>query len=202
VTLERGPHLRLFVAIELPSEWLEALRAMQELLRRGFEAGPEPRPLLRWVRPEGIHVTLKFLGATPESMLPEVEAGLRRAVPHSVAATILLDKPGMFPDRGSPRVLWAGVTGDFAALGTVAARIDAEMAKLGFEIEKRPFAPHLTLARVAEGSVRLPRIRYEEVIASVAIPRAPPLQVDRISLIRSHLGPGGARYERLAGYPP
>ena len=66
MTAGDGPHLRLFVAVELPSEWLEALRALQELLRRAFENGAEPRPLLRWVRPEGIHVTLKFLGATPE----------------------------------------------------------------------------------------------------------------------------------------
>jgi 2'-5' RNA ligase len=97
-------------------------------------------------------------------------------------------------------VLWAGVQGDREGLIALAMRIETACQGLGFPRERRFFEPHLTLARAKDGNVRID----EELagrLRTVALPPAPELTVERVSLIRSHLEPGGARYERLGSWP-
>jgi 2'-5' RNA ligase len=202
VTAVRERALRLFVAIELSPAWLEALAEAQRRLRRLVEGAGGPR--LRYVRPEGIHLTLKFLGSVPESRLAAVTVALDAATSDWAPISLVMGRPGAFPQSGSPRVLWAGVEGASAAdrerLQRLAERVEARLAAAGFPREDR-FQPHLTLARVPDDTGRDQRAFIAAAVARLAAPRPAPLRVDHISLMQSHLGPGGARYERLAAFP-
>ncbi|MBI1885218.1 MAG: RNA 2',3'-cyclic phosphodiesterase, partial [Chloroflexi bacterium] len=130
---------RLFVAVELPPAAKEALVRLQEALRRQGLAS------WRWVRPEGVHLTLKFLGETPVERVPEVERAVSEAVAGTSAFEMALAEPGAFSDRRGPRVLWVGLSGDVSRLAEVQRRLEERLAATGFPREERPFSPHLTL---------------------------------------------------------
>lgn len=192
-----GPRLdvlRLFVALELPEEWTQALARMQADLRaRGLAR-------LRWVRPEGIHLTLKFLGEVPAPRLAGIDAALRGAVARAPDFALRLGAPGTF-GRGSPRVLWVGIEGDLDRLAALQRRVEAVLAPLGFPPEGRPFAPHLTLARVPEAAPPDLRRAVAPAVEWLRVPPAPDFRVSRVSLMESRLGPGGAVYICRGGYP-
>jgi 2'-5' RNA ligase len=207
----REPSLRLFVAIELSEAWKQALAGLQNAMQEALSQRPETEAVrVRWVRPEGIHLTLKFLGQVEESRLAKIDWALRSAVPESPAIELVLGRAGSFSDRRSPRVIWAGImepqpSGPHRAQHTrlfrLADAVETWLSAAGFSRERRSFAPHLTLARLPEDLS--PQLR--EAVAAVTnvlpIPQTPPLTVESVGLIRSHLGPGGARYERLSAYP-
>lgn len=185
--------LRLFVAAELPAEVREALAALQaELKRRGLEP-------LRWVRPEGIHLTLKFLGETPADRLPAICKALAQAVKGVPPHRLSLGTPGSFGNRRGPQVLWVDLKGDLAVLGQLQRQVEEELKAVGFPREKRQFAPHLTIARVRPESARALAARIADLLRQVEPPRGE-VGVREISLIRSTLQPGGAVYERLDAF--
>lgn len=175
--------MRLFVAVEIPSEVLEALARLIEDLRRDA-------PGVRWSDPSRIHLTIKFLGEVDEAAASELSARLERAAA-SVAggAGVLVRGVGTFGGR-SPRVVWAGVE----APGLVPLRdaVEEAAAACGFPRESRPFKPHLTLARLKKPSPRL----------GAALARQAGREIGRFearscALIRSLLRPDGAEYLRL-----
>jgi 2'-5' RNA ligase len=185
--------LRLFVAIELPGEVREALGRLQhELQRRGLEN-------LRWVRPEGIHLTLKFLGETPAERVPDIEAALFRAVNAVAPHKLALNGLGTF-GGSRPRVLWLDLTGNLDAIGWLQDRVETETEELGFQRDARPWAPHLTLARVHPETAREIVNRLPAALDAVR-PPSDSVPVREVSLMRSTLRPGGAVYERLAAFP-
>lgn len=190
-----GPSLRLFVACELPGEAREALAAVQRLLQ---EQGAEG---LRWVRPEGIHLTLKFLGEVPARRLEAIERVLARAVREPFRFSVRMAKLGSFGGSTGLRVVWVGLEGEVEGLARLAARVDAVLEPLGFPRERRPFAAHLTLARVKEGASPQDRRRLFDLLRSMEQPSLPALTLDVVSLMRSTLEPGGARYQYLARFP-
>lgn len=190
-----GPSLRLFVACELPDEARDALAAVQRLLReRGAEG-------LRWVRPEGIHLTLKFLGEVPARRLEAIERVLARAVREPFHFSTQLAKLGSFGGSTGLRVVWVSLEGEVEGLARLAARVDAALEPLGFGRERRPFAAHLTLARVKEGASPQERRRLFDLLRSLELPPLPAVTLDAVSLMRSTLEPGGARYQCLARFP-
>lgn len=193
----RDPQLRLFVAAELPESWIAALGTLQDTLRGALD----PALRLRWVRPEAIHLTLKFVGEVPESRRASVESALNQAVPEPPNLIISLHRIGVFSDRRAPRVVWAGLTGDTVGLIRLAQRIDTWLHASGFRLEKRGLTPHLTLARIPYALPGEGRQAFEVALAAAAISAMPSFTVERVSLMRSNLGPGGARYERLAVFP-
>jgi 2'-5' RNA ligase len=157
---------------------------------------------LRWVRPDGIHLTLKFIGAVAEDRLPVIQEQLARAVPTMPAITLTLGWAGSFSDRRAPRVIWAGVYSSQAdELRRLAESIETWLAAAGVAREKRGFAAHLTLARLPQDLPEATRRRVAELTTGVALPEVPPFSAERVSLMQSHIGPGGARYERLAAFP-
>ena len=183
----------MFVAIELPGEVREALSRLEhELQRRGLEK-------LRWVRPEGIHLTLKFLGETPKERVPAIQDALAGAVEDAAAHELSLGKLGTF-GGSRPRVLWVDLTGHVDAIRRLQERVESAMNGFGFEREARGWSPHVTLARIR------PEMARE---AAGAIPRAmsdvetPPgvIPVRDVSLMRSTLRPSGAVYKRIAAFP-
>lgn len=188
--------LRLFIACELPAEVHAALADLQRDLRGAGAEG------LRWVRPEGIHVTLKFLGETDAARLPAIRSALATAVPDPLSIALQLSGVGSFGGRGSLRVVWVGLTGDLPPLSLLARTVDGAMAALGFDRERRPFAPHLTLARVREEVLPPARARLADLLAAYRPPPLPAFTADHVSLVQSRIGPGGAVYTALATFPP
>lgn len=187
--------LRLFIAVELPQEWTEALAATQAALRRrGLER-------LRWVRPEGIHLTLKFLGNVEERRVPELTQALTHAAAGSAPLRLDLGEPGVFGPPARPRVVWRGVRGDLAALTRLWQAVEAQVGPLGFPQERERFSPHLTLARVPQDVPGDTRAAIGAALKDTRASGASPLLVQEIALMRSQLGPGGARYTRLAVAP-
>jgi RNA 2',3'-cyclic 3'-phosphodiesterase len=196
-----GETMRLFVAVELPQAWTEALAQMQRRLAALLETPQTPR--LRWVRPEGIHATLKFLGGSvPADLLPDIERAIGGVVTSSPDLRLRLGQAGFFTGPGhSLRVLWAGLQGDVQALGSLAGAIDSALQPVGFGGERRPFEAHLTLARTSDRHIITVDQALRDRLRTVELPEVQELLVQRVSLMRSHLERGGARYERLASWP-
>jgi 2'-5' RNA ligase len=201
VTTERS--LRLFVAVELPESWLQGLASLQEGMKAALAKDALAGGVrVRWVRPEGIHLTLKFIGEVAPQRLEVIREQLARAVPEPPRITLTLGRAGSFADRRAPRVVWAGVYSDQAdALRRLAEGIETWLAAAGIPRERRGFASHLTLARLPNELPDDVRRRVAEVTTSVEGPEVPPFLVEGVSLMQSFLGPGGARYERLGRWP-
>lgn len=182
--------LRLFIAIELDHGLLQALGDLQtELRKRGLDG-------LRWTRSEGIHLTLKFLGETPESRVPAISEALRKGAAGHRRQTLSLGGLGTFGGRRNPRVLWVDLEGDLDALAALQASIDDELAAIGFPKEDRSFSPHLTLARVRPETARELADAIARAIEGVKVPRAE-IAANEVSLMQSTLGRAGAVYNRL-----
>jgi 2'-5' RNA ligase len=195
------PSFRLFIALKLPDAWKSALGALQDEMRGALHQrfGDSVRP--RWVRPEGIHLTLKFLGATPASRVAAAETALRHAVPSLTPFELQLANVGSFADRHAPRIILAGVYGDTKALFALVERIETWLASAGWPRDRRSFRPHLTLARLPETLDDATRRAVAEVTTACQSPAVPAWPVESVHLIRSHLGPNGSHYETLATFP-
>ena len=184
--------LRLFIAVELPANVRQRLAGVADELRgMGLER-------LRWVRPENIHITLKFLGETPAERQAEIEDALRAAAEGVAAHELTLGELGKFGGRQNPRVLWVDVRGDVDALKALHKRVDARIAPLGFPADERPFAAHLTLARVPQDLAKKVARPLAEAIEAVKVPD-PPIPVREVVLMRSELRREGPVYTRLCG---
>ncbi len=184
---------RLFVAVELPAQVLEALGQLQHDLQRQIPRG------LRWVRPEGIHLTLKFLGETPETRVEGISAAIAGSVGGVVQHEVSLGAMGTFGSRNSPRVLWVDLAGDTETLLRLQAQVDRALDAIGFPGEKRRFSPHLTLARVREESAREVAEPLAQAVRSVSVPPAT-ISVSAVSMMLSKLGSGGAVYTRVESW--
>src|SRR5579862_9205818 len=132
--------MRLFTAIDIPTDLTEALRSFVSRLR--------PTAKISWSPVENLHVTTKFIGEWPEQRLNEMKRTLA-SVPVSGSIEVAVKGLGWFPDSHRPRVFWAGVDGG-EALRTLARATEGAVAELGVPFEKRDYSPHLTLARIRE----------------------------------------------------
>jgi len=184
--------VRAFVACEIPSEWTEALAQTSRALSK---AGLQ---YLRWVRPEGIHITLKFLGDVGRHLLPDILGAMQAAANPIPPFELSLQGLGSFGSHGHPRVLWAGIQGELGALRGMHERLDAELTELGFAREVRAFSPHLTLARVPDDAPANAGASLAAALRTEHLPSVAPSQVRELVLMRSQLGRGGAAYSRLA----
>ena len=181
--------MRVFVALDIPDE---VRRAIANLIRRLEKTCRGAR----WVRPESIHVTLKFIGEASDEQVERIRESLA-GVRSATQVEINFRGTGFFPSANRPRVFWAGIEAS-SNLAELAAETERRMEKLGIARESRPFKPHLTLARFdsTEGVSKL--------VAAVAAEGS--LEFGRGSwrefhLYQSQLKPGGAVYTRLATFP-
>lgn len=181
--------LRLFVAIEIPDKIREALAAFLKEMR-----GVAPQA--KWVRAENLHVTLKFLGETEPARVPAVKSGLA-AIRSSEPVTLEFGGLGFFPNEKRPRVFWAGMEAA-ANLKSLAQDIDHGMYRLGFSVEQRPFAPHLTLARFNPPGMP-PKLA--PAVKENAARRFGAFRTHEFQLIESKLKPSGAEYTTLESFP-
>ena len=190
--------IRAFVAVELPDDVLAHLGAVQRDLQK--ELG-RVESAVRWVKPEGMHLTLQFLGDVPRAQLPDIEQALREAGAGARPAQVRTAGLGAFPNPNRARVIWIGLEGDLQPLFDVERAIGRALTPLGYRPDK-PFKPHLTLGRVRE------HIRPEEAAALAQVlllapaskrpPNSSVFTADAVSLMQSTLQPGGAEYRELA----
>ncbi len=187
--------IRAFIAIELTEELLDRLVQVQEELRRDAWADQ-----VRWVRPEGIHLTLKFLGNVPEDRIPAIEQALHQAITETGVEPFTLRAGGLgaFPNFRRPAVIWVGVQGEVEPLQRLQEAIEAAMEELGFQREDRPFHPHLTLGRVHRRAGSGYRRKLGEALQAYDVGEVGDMQVEEVTLMRSQLHPKGAIYTQLA----
>ena len=184
--------MRTFIAIELDQELQAALRRLQQHIREQVA----PRSV-RWVRPEGVHLTLKFLGDTPVDKLEEVKAAMTRAAASLAPFSYTVAGVGCFPNIRRPRVVWAGVQEPTGALVTLRDAVEACVAPLGFPTEKRPFRPHLTLGRVQRWASSSEAREIGEVVAISEVGASGEFNVTEMAYVQSELRPSGAVYSIL-----
>jgi RNA 2',3'-cyclic 3'-phosphodiesterase len=187
---------RVFAALELPPENQERLGGVLARLQAAA-----PADTVRWVRPEAIHLTVKFYGDVDGEVLPAVEAALAEAARGAQPMRLRMQGLGVFPNARRPQVIWAGLEGELDALLRLQADLEARSAALGFAPEGRPFKPHLTLGRVT-GSLRpSDHLRLMESLKARRDEDFGEFTVAALHLIRSDLRPTGAVYTTLYAAP-
>ena len=183
--MSAGP--RLFVAV--PIEELARAR-IAEIVERIRPHEPPGRGV-RWVRLDGLHVTLRFLGPTDESRIEDLTRAMRRAAATVPPFTVVVRGAGAFPPVGRPRTLWLGIEAGREPLADLATGLDRALVDAGWPAEGRPFRAHLTLAR-ADGVRSGPATAsaLQEAAADLALES----RIDRLVLFESVTGGGPARY--------
>lgn len=188
--------IRTFVAIELDDALQAALRQAQKQLKRSRVAH-----IGRWVSPDSIHLTLKFLGNVPVNRVDELRQAIHLACESFAPFHISLTSLRCFPNARRLRVIWVGVGGDLETLMRLQRSVESELNRIGFKPEKRGFTPHLTLARIRNRARRHEREEMGELISTEQVDATASMTVREVSLIRSDLKPSGAVYTRLAAIP-
>jgi 2'-5' RNA ligase len=182
---------RLFIAIDLSPDvrrWLEKARSV---LEPGMPAGT-----VRWVDPQGIHITLKFLGEVAVNRIDGVCAAMGQAVSGESPFSLTVEGLGCFPNTARPRVVWAGVRAEPKLIG-IQKRLEDILSATGFPRERRAFSPHLTLGRVKDGANENQLQRIGAAVESARMETPAGMEAGGLCLFRSILRPSGAEYSVL-----
>jgi 2'-5' RNA ligase len=182
--------MRLFIAIPLPPD----------LAARAANLLPTSLPALRRVKPENLHVTLAFLGWTPDDRLGDVTAAAREAAAPVASFTLAFDRAGRFPERGRPRVAWLGIADGAPRVLELGEGVYAGLRSRALRFDDRPLAAHLTLARVAEDASAAEAKTVGAALDSLAVGDLR-FEVNEIAVVQSVLSPKGPRYTALATVP-
>jgi 2'-5' RNA ligase len=185
---------RLFVAVPLA----ETLRAAVADIVEEIRAREPAQRGVRWVRLDGLHITLRFLGPTPADRLELLAASLSTAAAQSAPVTVTIGGAGAFPPTGRPRTIFLGLRSGVDELAALNRHLDDALAAAGWDREQRPFRAHLTLAR-ADGVRAGPATAA--ALRSAAADLALESPVDRLLLFESITGEGRARYVVRAEAP-
>jgi 2'-5' RNA ligase len=183
--------MRLFLAIPIVPDILNTLATGVDTLR-------ETRAPVRWVRPEGMHLTVKFLGETEDKKVASLVLAVGPVCEEFEPFPISVTGIGAYPNMRRPRVIWAGVEELSGTLGRLALGIEDACFSLGWPREKRKFSPHVTVGRV-KGKINIGRLaqaagKLDENIWGTQT-------VDSLVLYSSELKPGGAVYEKVHVFP-
>ena len=179
--------IRAFIAIELPASVVSLLDKVQQDIK-------SLRLRAKWVRPENIHLTLKFLGNIDPVDIDKIGRALSDAAADFAPATLAVGGIGFFPGLKRPRVIWVGLGGQTQLLIELQRKLEDNLAAIGFPKEKRPFKGHLTLGRIKE-AVNSNVIR--QVMREFADLRGDEFVASRIILFKSDLQPSGPIYSQL-----
>jgi|SRR5262245_57731479 len=182
--------MRTFVAIDITPEIRERLARFMGQIQASL-------PGARWVRAEGMHITVKFLGEISAEQKDAIENSLRTI--NSSPFKIAIGGLGFFPNARSPRVFWAGIEAD-NALPTLAYAIDEALKSLGFEKEKQAYKPHLTLARLNPETKRTILAAATKRLLERTQPDFGTMTANEFFLYESKLSPRGATYTKLTRF--
>ena len=179
--------IRSFIAIELSPLIKVKIEEIQNNLKSLTSD-------VRWVRPEGIHLTLKFLGNIEEERIPEVSDIIRKCSTDTTSFTLSVRSLGAFPNEKNPKVIWAGAEDDSGTLAKLQQALENILSSIGFKVEKRAFSPHLTLGRLKspKGKGRLTQGLEDYKHFEFGT-----FEAKEVCLFKSELKPGGAIYTKL-----
>ena len=184
--------VRSFIAIELPDELRLGLARLEAQLKTGHPTG------VKWVDPSSIHLTLKFLGSIAVDMASEITKAIEAAAQGISPLHLEAKDLGVFPNLRRVQVVWVGISGEVDKLSQLQQHLDSNLAHLGFAPERRPFTPHLTLARLGNQASSNERQGLGQLIANTRFERGYTIKVDAINLMRSQLTREGAIYSRIS----
>jgi len=188
--------IRAFIAIELPKVTHDALYDVQARLSH-----QAPTSSVRWVKPDNIHLTLKFLGQVPTAQIDTITLALRRAVSGLRVFPFEVMNAGCFPDEVRPRVIWVGVDEPSGALHALQRAVEAATVPLGYPSESRLFQPHLTLGRTARDVKPAELHKLGEVVKHAKVGLLGHVHAEEVVLFQSELAPSGSIYTALARLP-
>ena len=186
--------MRLFVAVDLSPETRAQVSDVQGQL--GVALASRRPPRISWVKPDGAHVTMRFLGEVPEQYVERIANLLGSRQLADRRFEIVWETVGAFPDLRKPRVLWIGATSGTESLGALAGVVRERLATVGSATEDRPFRPHVTIARVRDPGIG---VSWPTALSKVHLtPTISP--VDHVTLYQSQLSPKGPRYTAMATF--
>ena len=183
--------IRAFIAISLSPEIYQQLDQVLAGLKSKLPGGS-----VRWVPAKNIHLTIKFLGDVSISSQGMLTQALQAEASRHPAFDVSVGELGVFPSLRRPHVVWIGVEAP-QELATLQHGVEAEMARLGYAPEDRPFSPHLTLGRVARNASSEEIRRISDVLGKSKVGFLGAFRVQSVYLYRSDLQPGGSVYTRL-----
>ena len=178
--------MRTFLALELNEAARSEVARVQKVLAATLDG-------LRWVRPDLVHITLRFLGELDPGDVTPLSREVAQEVAGQEPFEARLETLGSFPPRGRARVVWVGVGAGSEPMGGLADRVTAALARFGLPRDRRPFSPHVTLGRARRGPVSTAPLAALKVIPT-------PFPVERVTLFESRLSPRGPKYYPLARF--
>ncbi|MBU1091078.1 MAG: RNA 2',3'-cyclic phosphodiesterase [Candidatus Omnitrophica bacterium] len=182
--------MRTFIAIELPKEIKDELTKLQDQLKLSNAD-------VKWVAPENIHLTIKFLGEINEEKLCRISEVIENCAKDKSPYLIRINSLGVFPNMNSPRVIWVGLDKGNQETEELAKSIEENLEKLGIPKEKRPFSSHITIARVRSMKNREQLIEALKKLENVFVGNNLEWNVKKVILFKSTLTPKGPTYEAL-----
>lgn len=183
--------MRAFIAIPFPDEARASLTSLQDQLK---PCGAD----VAWVKPENIHLTLKFLGDVTDEQKDAMTAELQRIAAQTPAFMMELGEVGVFPSAEAPRVVWVGLKQGTEQVTALAGQLEQAARKLGLRVEERAFSAHATLGRVRTPRSKTPLMKG---LDRAEWQSAPAWQADHITLYRSELSSKGAKYMAITQAP-
>jgi RNA 2',3'-cyclic 3'-phosphodiesterase len=187
--------LRSFIALELPDNVKETVALIIKRLR------PAQHRYVKWVAPDGTHLTIKFLGNIYSSQIPQITGIMKTAAGKMPPLDLRLGGLGMFPNEQRPRVIWVALEGNTEPLAEMQREIEQALAPMGFAPENRAFTPHLTLGRVRDNASSDDRKEIAVVVKEKKIEYEASFTLRELSLMKSTLTPTGAIYNRIDSAP-
>jgi len=180
--------MRTFIAIDLPQEIKTSLAKLQDQLKQSYAD-------VKWVKPDNIHLTLKFLGEVDETKLESVIQETEAVAKNNPGFKIQIESLGSFPKIDFPRVVWVGVKQGSAETKKIAKELESSLEKIGFAKEDRPFSSHITIGRTR--SSKNQRTLSDELKKLEDKFTAGEFMAEKITLYKSTLSPQGPTYEAL-----
>jgi 2'-5' RNA ligase len=184
--------IRSFIAVELPGELKLALARLQDKLKSGSRAP------VKWVDPDSVHLTLKFLGNIDSGIVSKITSILEEAVRGTHPFSVEVSGLGVFPNIRRVQVVWVGLTGEVEKFGQLQQRIETGLIPLGFAAESRSFTPHLTVGRVRDYVTPDERQNLGQLVTSTVFEAKYKVNVDAVHLIKSQLTREGPIYSKIS----
>lgn len=183
--------VRAFIAIELPAEVKTELASLQDKLKAGSACNA------KWVAPQGLHLTLKFLGNVRQDLLTDITNAMTKTAAKIPHIKLKIGRLGVFPSPRHVQIVWTALEGDVEVLASLQKDLERELEPLGFKAEKRSFKAHLTLARVREAATDKERGTLARSIMESSFKEGASFTASSISLMSSRLTPQGAVYTKI-----
>jgi len=182
--------MRAFIAVELPEDIRGSLARIQEKLKTA-------QADVKWVEPQNIHLTIKFLGERDDKKIEKIMQILEETASDKKAFQACICSIGVFPKVDFPRVIWLGIDKGDSEIKTIAKELEEKIAKIGIPKEERPFSSHITIGRTKSALNRENLVQCLKKTANDFEMERLEFNITRLTLFKSTLGPKGPTYEAL-----